>query len=131
MQVDKRTILATSNRSIREKRAWRITAVCDLLDAGKPDQDIVREQSAAWGCDRATVYKYIRSALDGMARTESRPKRKALRAYHYRQRKRIAELASRNGDTATALRALDSLARLQGMHTRSPEDDGMDHGGNT
>ncbi len=76
--------------------------------------DYAAHQAPPWALSRSQLYRYIRAA-ERYCKRHFEKEAGTLLARHVRQRERLYARANADGDLATALRALDSAARLAGL----------------
>jgi hypothetical protein len=76
--------------------------------------DYAAQQGPPWGLSRSQLYRYIRAA-ERYCKRHFEKEAGTLLAKHVKQRHRLYARANADGDLATALRALDSAARLAGL----------------
>jgi hypothetical protein len=76
--------------------------------------DYAAQQQPPWGLSRSQIYRYIKAA-DKACQRQYEAQAGRLLARHVLQRHRLFARANAEGDHASALRALDSAARLAGL----------------
>ena len=104
------------------QRAARIEEIESLLALFVPPSQILRDKMEEWGLARRTVQEYL---TDAKLRLEApRDRRTAARRRRIiKANEALVGKAVGLGQCAAAKGALIEVARLEGLHDRSPEDD--------
>lgn len=96
----------------------RVRQVQEWLIAGQSSGDICRSASAQWGISERQAQRYLQEAFEKF-KEERNQKFAAKLSYHIRLRMNLYKEAKTAKDLHAALAAIESAAKLEGLHAKT------------
>jgi len=110
-----------ANMNPKEREIWeRKREAAKLMATYMPNAEIARVLATRWDCSTRTVHKIIHRVNKDWSKAAAKrnPEHELQQAIE--ARKQLIGRCIEVGDQSTALRAMDSLAKLEGLIDRAP-----------